>query len=110
MLETIGTGIRNVIGAITGLRGYKIVWEGSLEHDEREREELYEKLRRLEKKCEKLRRKKYQEFLGEYKYVIMVPYNSITPVLFNEGRIEEHVYELDFHAEPNHIPTLHIQK
>lgn len=110
MLETIGTGIRNVIGAITGLRGYRLVWEGSLEHDAEEREELYEKLRRLEKKCEKLRRKKYNEFLGEYKYVIMVPYNGIHPILWNEGREEHNVRELDFHAEPNYIPELHIQK
>ena len=110
MWEAISSGIRNVIGAITGLRGYKLVWEGSLEHDAREREELYDKIHRLEKKYDKLRKKKYKEFLGDYKYAILVPYKSIHTELWNEGRIEEHVRAIDFHVEPNYIPELHIEK
>ena len=58
--------------------------------------------------CEK--NSKEEDVLSKYKYAILVGDFYYPPILWNDGRFEQGVREIDFHSEHGWIPELHTKK
>jgi hypothetical protein len=110
MFSKIADGIRNCIGAITGMAGYAIVWESTLAEDKAERDELYEKNAKLEREIEDLKKRQVTEVLKDYDYAIMMSKDKTYPMIWNDGRWEQHVRTITFLSVPGSIPELTIKK
>lgn len=110
MFSKITDGIRNVIGAITGMAGYAIVWESTLAEDKAERDELYDKVFKLEKEIEDLKKRQSTEVLKDYEYAILVSREKSYPIIWNDGRFEKGVRTITFLSVPGSLPELTIKK
>ena len=110
MLERITDGIRHTLGAIIGMNGYTIVWESTLAEDKAERDELYEQNAKLERVIEDLKRRQVTEVLKDYDYAIMMSKDKTYPMIWNDGRWEQHVRTITFLSVPGSIPELTIKK
>lgn len=110
MWNKITDGIRNTLGAIIGMAGYKIVWENTLAEDKAERDELYKKNAQLEREIGDLKKRQVTEVLKDYDYAIMMSKDKTYPVIWNDGRWEQHVRTITFLSVPGSIPELTIKK
>lgn len=63
----------------------------------------------LEREVHNLRNQNMEEFLEEFRYVIFVD-KSYKTHLWNEGRVEEHIKEINFHSSVREFPQLEINK
>lgn len=63
----------------------------------------------LEREVHKLRNQNMEEFLEEFRYAIFVD-DSYKTHLWNEGRREEHVREINFHSSVREFPSIEIEK
>ena len=110
MFSKIADGIRNVIGAITGMTGYSIVWDATLAEDKAERDELYKKNAKLEREINDLKNRQVGEVLRDYDYAILVSREKCYPMIWNDGRWEEKVRTVTFLSVPGSVPELTIKK
>ena len=110
MFSKIADGIRHTLGAIIGMNGYTIVWESTLAEDKAERDELYEKNAKLEREIEDLKKRQVTEVLKDYDYAIMMSKDKTYPLIWNDGRWEQHVRTITFLSVPGSIPELTIKK
>ena len=102
--------IRNCLAAIIGMVGYSIVSDYKLAEDKAERDELYEKNAKLERKIEDLKKRQAEDCLADYDYAIMMSKDKTYPIIWNDGRWEQHVRTITFLSVPGSIPELTIKK
>lgn len=110
MFSKIADGIRHTLGAIIGMNGYTIVWESTLAEDKAERDELYAKNAKLEREIEDLKKRQVTEVLRDYDYAIMMSKDKTYPMIWNDGRWEQHVRTITFLSVPGSIPELTLKK
>lgn len=110
MFSKIADGIRSVIGAITGMAGYSIVWDATLAEDKAERDELYEKNAKLEREIAELKKRQATDFLADYEYAIMMSKEKTYPMIWNDGRWENRVRTVTFLSVPGSVPELTLKK
>ena len=51
-----------------------------------------------------------RDYLKDYRYAILMPFDSHIPILWNEGRFEEHIREIEFSSSYEYFPELKIRK
>ena len=110
MMSKITDGIRNCLAAIIGMVGYSIVSDYKLAEDKAERGELYEKNAKLEREIENLKKRQAEDCLADYDYAIMMSKAKTYPIIWNDGRWEQHVRTVTFLSVPGSIPELTIKK
>lgn len=110
MMSKITNGIRNCLAAIIGMVGYSIVSDYKLAEDKAERDELYEKNAKLEREIEDLKKRQAEDCLADYDYAIMMSKDKTYPIIWNDGRWEQHVRTITFLSVPGSIPELTIKK
>ena len=110
MMSKITNGIRNCLAAIIGMVGYSIVSDYKLAEDKAERDELYEKNAKLEREIEDLKKRQVTEVLKDYDYAIMMSKDKTYPIIWNDGRWEQHIRTVTFLSVPGSIPELTIKK
>ena len=110
MMSKITDGIRNCLAAIIGMVGYSIVSDYSLAEDKAERDELYEKNAKLEREIEDLKKRQAEDCLADYEYAIMMSKDKTYPIIWNDGRWEQHLKTVTFLSVPGSIPELTIKK
>ena len=110
MMSKITDGIRHILAAIIGMVGYSIVSDYKLAKDKAERDELYEKNAKLEREIEDLKKRQAEDCLADYDYAIMMSKAKSYPIIWNDGRWEQHVRTVTFLSVPGSIPELTIKK
>ena len=110
MMSKITDGIRNCLAAIIGMVGYSIVSDYTLAEDKAERDELYAKNAKLEREIDDLKKRQAEDFLADYDYAIMMSKAKSYPIIWNDGRWEQHVRTVTFLSVPGSIPELVIKK
>ena len=110
MWNKITDGIRNCLAAIIGMVDYSIVSDYSLAKDKAERDKLYAKNAKLEREIEDLKKRQAEDFLADYDYAIMMSKAKTYPIIWNDGRWEQHVRTVTFLSVPGSIPELTIKK
>ena len=110
MWNKIADGIRHILAAIVGMKGYSIVSDYELAKDKAERDKLYAKNAKLERETEDLKKRQVTEVLKDYDYAIMMPKDKNYPIIWNDGRWEQHVRTVTFLSVPGSIPELTIKK
>ena len=110
MMSKITNGIRNCLAAIIGMVDYSIVSDYSLAEDKAERDKLYAKNAKLEREIEDLKKRQAEDCLADYEYAIMMSKDKTYPIIWNDGRWEQHVRTVTFLSVPGSIPELTIKK
>ena len=110
MMSKITDGIRNCLAAIIGMVDYSIVSDHSLAKDKAERDKLYAKNAKLEREIEDLKKRQAEDFLTDYDYAIMMSKDKTYPIIWNNGRWEQHLKTVTFLSVPGSIPELVIKK
>ena len=110
MMSKITNGIRNCLAAIIGMVNYSIVSDYELAEDKAERDELYAKNAKLEREIEDLKKRQAEDFLADYDYAIMMSKDKTYPIIWNDGRWEQHIRTVKFLSVPGNIPELIIKK
>ena len=110
MWNKIADGIRHILAAIVGMKGYSIVSDYELANDKAERDKLYAKNAKLEREIEDLKKRQAEDCLADYDYAIMMSKDKTYPIIWNDGRWEQHVSTITFLSVPGSIPELVIKK
>ena len=110
MMSKITDGIRNCLAAIIGMVDYSIVSDYELAKDKAERDKLYAKNAKLEREIKDLKKRQAEDFLADYDYAIMMSKDKTYPIIWNDGRWEQHVRTITFLSVPGSIPELVIKK
>ena len=110
MWNKIADGIRHILAAIVGMKGYSIVSDYELAKDKAERDKLYAKNAKLERETEDLKKRQVTEVLKDYDYAIMMPKDKNYPIIWNDGRWEQHIRTVTFLSVQGSIPELIIKK
>ena len=110
MWNKIADGIRHILAAIIGMKGYSIVSDYELANDKAERDKLYAKNAKLEREIEDLKKRQAEDFLTDYDYAIMMSKDKYYPIIWNDGRWEQHLKTVTFLSVPGSIPELVIKK
>ena len=110
MWNKIADGIRNCLAAIIGIVNYSIVSDYELAEDKAERDKLYAKNAKLEREIEDLKKRQVEDCLADYDYAIMMSKDKSYPIIWNDGRWEQHVRTVKFLSVPGSIPELIIKK
>ena len=110
MWNKITNGIRNCLAAIIGMVGYSIISDYKLAEDKAERDELYAKNAKLEREIEDLKKRQAEDCLADYEYAIMMSKDKTYPIIWNDGRWEQHLRTVTFLSVPGSIPELVIKK
>lgn len=72
--------------------------------------ELKAELRDVKKQYIKIWTEHTNEFLKDYEYALLLPKDSYVLQIWNDGRFEKGVREVNLHQEIGSIPELHIEK
>ena len=110
MWNKIADGIRKCLAAIVGMKGYSIVSNYELAKNKAERDKLYAKNAKLEREIEDLKKRQAEDCLADYDYAIMMSKDKTYPIIWNDGRWEQHVGTVTFLSVPGSIPELVIKK
>ena len=65
---------------------------------------------KLEREIEDLKKRQVTEVLKDYDYAIMMSKDKTYPMIWNDGRWEQHVRTITFLSVPGSIPELTIKK
>ena len=110
MWNKITNGIRHILAAIVGMKGYSIVSDYELAKDKAEMDRLYAKNAKLEREIEDLKKRQAEDCLADYEYAIMMSKDKTYPTIWNDGRWEQHLKTVTFLSAPGSIPELVIKK
>ena len=110
MWNKIADGIRHILAAIIGMKGYSIVSDYELAKDKAEMDKLCAKNAKLEREIEDLKKRQAEDCLADYDYAIMMSKDKTYPIIWNDGRWEQHVRTVTFESVPCSIPELVIKK
>lgn len=110
MWNKIADGIRHILAAIVGMKGYSIVSDYELAKDKAEMDKLYAKNAKLEREIEDLKKRQAEDCLADYEYAIMMSKDKFYPIIWNNGRWEQHLKTVTFLSEPDSVPELVIKK
>lgn len=110
MWNKITDGIRHILAAIVGMKGYSIMSDCELAKDKAEMDKLCAKNAKLEREIEDLKKRQAEDFLTDYDYAIMMSKDKTYPIIWNDGRWEQHVRTITFLSVPGSIPELVIKK
>ena len=110
MWNKIANGIRHILAAIVGMKGYSIVSDYELAKDKAKRDKLYAENAKLEKEIEDLKKRQVTEVLKDYDYAIMMSKDKTYPIIWNDGRWEQHLKTVTFLSVPGSVPELVIKK
>lgn len=72
--------------------------------------ELEAAVREERRQCSEVWTKLSSDYLKDYRYAILMPFDNHVPKLWNEGRFEEHVREINFNSSYEYFPELKIRK
>lgn len=80
--------------------------------DKREYKRLVEENKKLKERYEELRFRVVSSthFLDDFEYAVLLPKNSYTLRVWNQGRFEEKVVSVEVGQEVDSIPYLKIEK
>ena len=110
MWNKIANGIRHILAAIVGMVGYSIVSDYELAKDKAEMDKLSAKNAKLEREIEDLKKRQAEDCLADYEYAIVMPKDKTYPIIWNDGRWEQHLKTVTFLSVPGSIPELVIKK
>ena len=110
MWNKIADGIRHILATIVGMKGYSIVSDYELAKDKAEMDKLYAKNAKLEREIEDLKKRQAEDCLADYEYAIMMSKDKSYPIIWNDGRWEQHLKTVTFLSVPGSIPELVIKK
>ena len=110
MWNKIADGIRHILASIVGMKGYSIVSDYELAKDKAEMDKLYAKNAKLEREIEDLKKRQAEDCLADYEYAIIMSKDKTYPIIWNDGRWEQHVRTVTFLSVPGSIPELTIKK
>lgn len=110
MWNKITDGIRHILASIVGMKGYSIVSDYELAKDKAEMDKLYAKNAKLEIEIEDLKKRQAEDCLADYEYAIMMSKDKTYPIIWNDGRWEQHLKTVTFLSVPGSIPELVIKK
>ena len=62
------------------------------------------------RQCSRVWTKFSTDYLKDYRYAILMPLDGHIPRIWNDGRFEEHVREVEFSSSYEYFPELRIRK